>query len=91
MGTNITADTNALLRLGMKLISPFILDETRGAATSLYLARDPALASATGGYYDENQKIAELHPTARDPAARERLWTWSSEFCGLAPDWQPGT
>jgi NAD(P)-dependent dehydrogenase (short-subunit alcohol dehydrogenase family) len=91
VGTNITGDTNALLRLGMKLISPFILDETRGAATSLYLARDPALAGATGGYYDENQKIAETHPTARDQTARDRLWAWSSEFCGLEPDWQPGT
>ena len=91
VATNITGDTNALLRLGMKLISPFILDETRGAATTLYLARNPALASATGGYYDENQKIAETHPMAGDQAARDRLWAWSSEFCGLEPDWQPGS
>ena len=87
VGTNITGDTNALLRFGMKLISPFILDERRGAATSLYLARDPAVANATGGYYDENQKIAETHPIAQDSAARDRLWTWSSEFCGLEGDW----
>ena len=90
VGTNITGDTNALLRLGMKLISPFILSEERGAATSIYLATDPAVASDSGGYYDEHQKLAEMHPNARDKAARERLWAWSSEFCGLDPDWQPG-
>ena len=89
VGTNITGDTNAFLRFGMKLISPFILDETRGAATSLYLARDPALASVSGRYYDEHQKVAETHPAAGDKAARDKLWAWSSEFCELAPDWQP--
>lgn len=90
VGTNITGDTNALLRLGMKLISPFILDQTRGAATTLYLARDPATAGSSGNYYDEHQKIAEMHPAAQDKAARDRLWSWSSEFCGIDADWQPG-
>jgi NAD(P)-dependent dehydrogenase (short-subunit alcohol dehydrogenase family) len=90
VGTNITSDTNALLRIGMKLISPFILSETRGAATSLYLARDPSAAGSSGGYYDENQRVAEPHPTARDQAALEQLWAWSSDFCGIETDWQPG-
>ena len=89
VGTNITGDTNAMLRLGMKLISPFILSETRGAATSLYLARDPGLAGVTGNYYDENQQVAETHPIARDKAARDRLWSWSNDFCGTEADWQP--
>lgn len=89
VGTNITGDTNALLRLGMKLISPFILNEARGAATSLYLARDPAVAGISGNYYDEHQQIAGTHPDAQDQAARDRLWNWSSEFCGLDPDWPP--
>jgi len=89
VGTNITGDTNAFLRFGMKLISPFILDATRGAATSLYLARDPAVAAISGTYYDELQKVAETHPTAQDKASRDRLWSWSSEFCGLDTDWQP--
>ncbi len=89
VGTNITGDTNALLRFGMKLISPFVLSEARGAATSLYLAREPALAGATGGYYDEHQKLAQTHPSAQDAAARQKLWTWSSEFCGVETDWQP--
>ena len=90
VGTNITGDTNAFLRFGMKLISPFILNETRGAATSLHLARDPEVASLSGGYYDEHQKVAETHPAARDKSARDRLWAWSAEFCGLDPDWRPG-
>ncbi len=90
VGTNITGDTNAFLRFGMKLISPFILNEARGAATSLYLARDSAVAGISGNYYDEHQKIAETHPSAQDKTSREKLWSWSSERCGLDADWQPG-
>ena len=89
VGTNITGDTNAFLRFGMKLISPFILNEARGAATSLYLARDPGLVETSGRYYDEHQKVAEMNPAAADKAARDQLWAWSSRFCDLDPDWQP--
>lgn len=90
VGTNITGDTNPLLRLGMKLISPFIFSEARGAETSLYLAREPGLDGISGRYYDERQQIAEIHPTAQDPAACRQLWAWSSEFCGVDVDWQAG-
>ncbi len=88
VGTNITSDTNALLRWGMKLISPFILSEARGAATSIYLARDPAVAGSSGNYYDANQVIADVHPQVRDKASRDRLWAWSSRFCEVDSDWQ---
>ena len=83
VGTNITGDTNALLRFGMKLISPFILTETRGAATTLHLARSPELDGVTGCYFDEHQKIAEPSEIARDSRMREALWNWSERFCEL--------
>ncbi len=87
VSTNITGDTNALLRLGMKLISPLILSEARGAATSLHLARDPSLSGTSGCYFDEHQAIAEPAETARDRGEREALWVWSSRFCDLPPAW----
>jgi NAD(P)-dependent dehydrogenase (short-subunit alcohol dehydrogenase family) len=87
VGTNITGDTNAILRLGMKLISPLILSGARGAATTLYLARDPGLTETTGCYFDQNQKQAEPNPAALDASAREALWAWSSRFCDLPAEW----
>ena len=87
VGTNITGDTNAVLRLGMKLISPWIFSEAQGAATSLHLARAPALATISGCYFDERQQIAEPGEIARDRAARDALWQWSSRFCGLPDAW----
>jgi NAD(P)-dependent dehydrogenase (short-subunit alcohol dehydrogenase family) len=87
VGTNITGDTNPFLRLGMKLISPLILNEERGAATSLYLAREPSLADTTGCYFDEHQHSVDPSPTALDRSARERLWRWSSGFCRLPEAW----
>jgi len=87
VGTNITGDTNPFLRLGMKLISPLILNEQRGAATSLYLAREPDLADTSGCYFNEHQRPVDPSPAALDRPARERLWAWSSRFCQLPEAW----
>ncbi len=87
VATNITSDTNALLRLGMKLAGPFMLNDRRGAATSLYLATDSSVAGTTGHYFDEKQQLQTPAPTATDSAARAELWAWSSRFCELPERW----
>ncbi|MGE0625951.1 MAG: SDR family oxidoreductase [Pseudomonadales bacterium] len=83
VATNIVGDTNALLRLGMKLASPLFLDARRGAATSLHLALSPELDGVSGAYYDEHQRLQAPAAAARDRDAREALWAWSSRFCAV--------
>ena len=89
VATNITSDTNTLLRLGMKLAGPFMLNDRRGAATSLFLATDPQVAATSGSYFDEKQQVQDPAPAATDAGARRALWTWSSRFCEVPERWTP--
>lgn len=88
VGTNITIEANAFLKMGMKLAAPFMFSHERGAKTSLFLARDASVADVTGSYFDQNQKIVSPAAVALNPADREALWNWSSRFCAL-PEWAP--
>jgi len=83
VATNIVGDTNALLRIGMKLIGPLFLDPGRGARTTLHLAFSPDLADISGAYYDEHQQPQLPSVAARDSVARDALWRWSSRFCDV--------
>lgn len=56
-----------------RLLMPFGLPPDKGAATSLYLATDPAVAGVTGRYFDRCRPVASS-PASLDQAAQERLW-----------------
>jgi NAD(P)-dependent dehydrogenase (short-subunit alcohol dehydrogenase family) len=66
------------------LLRPLAISPERGAATSVHLASDPALASTTGRYFVK-QRAVEPAPAARDVEAAGRLWAESRRQCGLAP------
>lgn len=83
IATNITAQTNAFLRIGMKLAAPFMFDPERGAKTTLHLALDPALASTSGCYFDEQQRQVAPSAAASNRSARQALWRWSEAITGL--------
>jgi NAD(P)-dependent dehydrogenase (short-subunit alcohol dehydrogenase family) len=67
------------IRVGLTLARPFLLSPERGAATIVYLATSPEVASATGGYYVKSQ-LREPSAAARDNAAASRLWQVSEEL-----------
>jgi NAD(P)-dependent dehydrogenase (short-subunit alcohol dehydrogenase family) len=83
VGTHITSNTNPLLRVGMKIASPFMTSIERGADTTLFLATDPGIEGVSGRYFDQHQRCSEVGPAARDPQAREALWRLSARLCGL--------
>ena len=83
VATNITGATNIFLKVGMKLAAPFMFNHERGAETTVYLATDPALESVSGCYFDERQRPREPAPASLDRRAREALWDWSCDFCGV--------
>ena len=66
-----------------KLLKPFMLNEERGAESSLHLALSEAVAGESGGYYDEYKVRREPSSIAQDIEAQERLWTKSAEWVGL--------
>lgn len=64
------------------LIKLFLISEEEGARTPLYCAAEPALASATGRYYDKEREVAP-NPLAGDAALAAELWRRSAEATGV--------
>ena len=56
----------------------------RGAATSLYLALDPAANNLNGQYLDPNQIPQACAASARSRGQQEHLWALSAQATGLA-------
>jgi len=53
------------------------------AETYVYLAGDPAVASITGGYWDEHNHQVKSNPKSYDQDLQERLWEVSQKLTGL--------
>lgn len=72
-------DANGAFELGLKIISPFIIDAEKGARTQVYLASSPEVEGVTGKYF---VKCGVRTPSkaARDGAAAARLWQVSEEL-----------
>ena len=58
------------MRLGQRLAA---ISLEAGAATSLHVATDPALAGISGRYFERSRETASS-PQSHDMAAQERLW-----------------
>ena len=54
----------------------------KGAATSIHLASDPALAQVTDGYFINSKPKRSAKPSY-DAAVASRLWQASSDLVGL--------
>ena len=80
VATNIAANGNAVVRLGMRLAGRFLFDAERGAQTSLYLALHPDAARLNGCYLDEHQAVQPPAPAALDVEARAALWQRSEDI-----------
>jgi NAD(P)-dependent dehydrogenase (short-subunit alcohol dehydrogenase family) len=77
--------TNLLPRW-LRLIKPLlsqVLDEERGARTTLHLALASSVAGITGGYFDEHQNPVPAAPLAHDLQLQESLWRLSAQWTGV--------
>ena len=61
------------------LMKRFMTSEEEGAATSLYCATDPAVATESGLYYN-NCQVEEPSPAAQDEALARELWKRSEAW-----------
>lgn len=73
---------NALWRIARATYRPFSLSPERGARTSVWLATDPALATVSGGYFQQC-KQRQPAPQARNDEDAARLWRISEQMTGL--------
>jgi retinol dehydrogenase-12 len=72
------------LRLIKPLITRVIFDAERGARTTLYLALSDEVASISGRYFDEHQRVQPASPLASDLALQEGLWERSAHWTDSA-------
>lgn len=80
VGTNIMANAGGWLRLLGPIAKPFMLSESEGAKTLLYLALDDAAAELNGMYLDEKQRVKAPSRLAQNEELQEALWTASEEL-----------
>jgi NAD(P)-dependent dehydrogenase (short-subunit alcohol dehydrogenase family) len=73
-----------LMRLGFSLARPFTISPEEGAATAIYLATSPDVAT-TSGLYFVKQKPARSNKASYDQDTARRLWTVSEQLTGVEP------
>jgi NAD(P)-dependent dehydrogenase (short-subunit alcohol dehydrogenase family) len=72
-GFGMDGDMTGVMAWGNRLIRPFEISATAGAATSVYLAASPDVEGRTGGYYVRS-KPGHLSLRARSDGDADRLW-----------------
>ncbi|XP_059222321.1 retinol dehydrogenase 13-like, partial [Stomoxys calcitrans] len=74
---------NTFMSIVNAIGSKLVLRSTKGGAqTAIYLALDPDLEGASGGYYD-NMTLTALQKKAQDDKMADWLWKKSEEMVGL--------
>ncbi len=73
IASNFGATGPGWMRLGVKLIRPFLTTSEKGADTSLYLASSPDVEKVTGKYFEKRKPVTP-GKGARDPEVGRRLW-----------------
>jgi hypothetical protein len=79
LGTNNPGLLGKVIPLAMR---PFFKTPAQGAATSLYVATSPELASTNGRYF-ANSREHQTTAAARDAGDAQRLWNLSCEWVGV--------
>ena len=79
VATNFGQSGSTLVRVGVKLIRPFLIDAIKGADTSIYLAASSEVTEVTGKYFIK-RKPAVPNRQASDPETGRRLWDISERL-----------
>jgi retinol dehydrogenase 14 len=78
-------DPNAVQRLLVPFMRPFMKAPAQGAATSIHVASAPDLEHVTGCYF-VNGKPRKSSPRSYDQALAARLWQVSADLVGLTDE-----
>ena len=82
-GTAVTTDIargSGIMRVGMKLISPFTKNPNQGASTTVYCAAYASPKDIQGNYFS-HCKQSKASREANDPEVARKLWELSEGFC----------
>jgi retinol dehydrogenase 14 len=91
VATNIwPPDAPWFFKLAVAAMKPFMLDATRGAEVTLYVATAPEVAGVSGQYFVKS-KVAPSSPLSRDPKVMADVWRWTEKTVKSCSDSQAGT
>ena len=85
VASNFDSGGGLFLRIGWKIIAPFILSVEKGARTTLYVATSPEVEGVTGKYFD-NSKEKKSSSASYNEAIRLRLWEVSNQLAPLTAE-----
>lgn len=84
VATRFGDNNGGLIKLTIGLAKQlFAISQEKGAATIIYLASSPEVASASGGYYFEN-RLTTPSAAAQDEASAKRLWQESEKLAAIS-------
>jgi NAD(P)-dependent dehydrogenase (short-subunit alcohol dehydrogenase family) len=72
-------------KLAVRLLTPFMITEDKGAETSIYLASSPDVEGVTGAYFVKSKRRRSSKPSYDADLAR-RLWEVSEKMTGVRWD-----
>jgi NAD(P)-dependent dehydrogenase (short-subunit alcohol dehydrogenase family) len=72
IGTNVFRHMRGVMKLGIRLVRPFLSDPERAARTHVFLASSPEVESVSGKYW-EHCREKPSSPLSHDRATRARL------------------
>ncbi len=83
--TNLGRHMNPVAQLVFGTVGPLVLKSVpQGAATEVYVATHPTVASTSGAYFADCN-VAKPRPDAEDPALAARLWNASERIVAGLP------
>ena len=81
VATRLGQNNGRVATILTKMLAPFFRTPAQGAATSIRVATDPALASVSGRYF-ANAREKRSSRASYDEAVARRLWDVSAELTG---------
>jgi WW domain-containing oxidoreductase len=78
IATNLSRSMSPLLAFGWKAMSPFLKSIPQGAATEVFVATHPSMATVTGEYF-KDCNVARPTRLAEDAELAQKLWAVSEK------------
>ncbi|HEY0756313.1 MAG TPA: SDR family oxidoreductase [Ktedonobacteraceae bacterium] len=73
IASNFAQGLNGFMRVGWRLISPFLSSVEKGAQTTLYLATSPAVEGVSGKYFSNSKETPSSSSSYNEPLGQQ-LW-----------------
>ena len=77
--TNFGSGFTGVVKLGMKIVKPLMISPKKGAATTVFLAKEPSVLQFNGGYFKKS-KLSKASKAATSVDLRNQLWEESEKL-----------